>query len=318
MNTVQIGRVWCALLLLLGLAGCASSWPSFPVAATELLRLDGAQGSLSEGLAVRGNSAYLGYAGSGQVVQVDLDSHAVVPFASLPRPVAGKGFVSGLLAHGDDLFAALVSFVPEVQAGIYRLTGAGAPAALFAKHADMAFPNGLTVDDAGQMYVTDSAAGAVFRIAPDGAITKWVSDPLLSGAKDTCGPNAVGVPFDIGANGIALKDGALYVTNTDRATVVRIAIAADGSPGRPALFAGPSCADLSGADGVTVAPGGDLIVAVNHQNKLVRVDGAGHIAPILTGGAFDFPTSLTFAGGALYISNFALLDAKNPGLLRIR
>jgi hypothetical protein len=32
----------------------------------------------------------------------------------------------------------------------------------------------------------------------------------------------------------------------------------------------------------------------------------------------DFPTSVSFAGGALYISNFSFLDAKNPGLLQVR
>jgi sugar lactone lactonase YvrE len=298
--------------------GCAASWPATPVEATELVQLDGSKGSLSEGLAVHGNTAYFGYAGSGQIVAVDIASHAVTPFSSLPQPVAGKGFVTGLAVVGDTLYGALVSFVPEVQAGIYRAATAGTPATLFAKHPEMAFPNGLVFDGAGQLYVTDSAAGAVFRISAAGEVTKWVSDALLTGGKDTCGPNSVGVPFDIGANGIVLKDGALYISNTDRASIVRIAIGADGSAGAPATFAGPSCADLGGADGLAVAPNGDLVVAVNHQNKLMRVDGAGRVSPLVSGATLDFPTSLAFAGGALYISNFAFLDAKNPGLLRIR
>jgi sugar lactone lactonase YvrE len=307
-----------ALLMMTSLYGCASSWPATPVEATELVHLDGSKGSMSEGIAIRGNTAYFAFAGSGQVVTVDIDSHAVTPYSSLPQPVANKGFVSGLALNGNDLFGGLVSFAPEVQPGIYRATAAGAPATLFAKHPDMVFPNGLLFDDGGQLYVTDSAAGAVFRISPTGEVTRWASDALLTGAKDTCGPNSVGVPFDIGANGIVLKNGAFYVSNTDRATIVRIPLLADGSAGAPATFAGPSCAELGGADGMAVAPNGDIIVAVNHQNKLVRVDGAGHVSPLVASSALDFPTSLTFAGGALYITNLALLDAKNPGLLRVR
>jgi sugar lactone lactonase YvrE len=324
MNTVKINLNSVKIAGLLGAlaaaasSGCAASWPATPVAATELVRLDGTKGYMSEGLALRGNSAYFGYAGSGQVVAIDVDSRSVAPFSSLPAPVPNKGFLSGLVLHGDDLFAGLVSFAPEVQPGVYRVTTAGTPATLFAKHPDMVFPNGFAFDDGGQMYVTDSAAGAIFRISPSGDVTKWLSDPLLTGAKDTCGPNAVGVPFNIGANGIVLKQGAFYVSNTDRATVVRIPVSADGSAGAPSLFAGPSCADLSGADGMAVAPNGDLVIAVNHQNKLVRVDGAGKIATLVSGGDLDFPTSVSFADGALYITNLALLDGKNPGLLRIR
>jgi sugar lactone lactonase YvrE len=305
-------------LVALSLLGCASSWPAMPVQAVELLRLDGAKGSMSEGIAVNGKTAYLGYAGSGEVVAIDINTGAVTPYSSLPKPVAGKGFVTGLALRGSELYGALVSFVPDVQAGIYRVTAAGAPATLFAKHAEMAFPNGLAFDDAGQLYVTDSAAGAVFRISPTGDAIKWLADPLLLGNKDNCGPNAVGVPFNIGANGIALTNGALFVTNTDLSTVVRIPIRPDGSAGAPTVFAGPSCDQLSGADGLTAAPNGDLIVADNHLNKLVRVDPAGHVSPLVSSDPLDFPTSLTFSNGELYITNFAFLDAKNPGLLRVR
>jgi sugar lactone lactonase YvrE len=318
LNTLSLSRAM-AVLAAASAAGCASSWPATPVAVTEVARLDGAQGSMSEGLAVRGKTAYLGYAASGQVVAVDLDSGAVTPYSSLPQPVSGKGFVSGLAAHGDDLYGALVSFVPEVQAGIYRAAAAGAPATLFASHPEMAFPNGMAFADDGQLYVTDSAAGAVFRISPAGEVSKWVSDPLLTGNKDFCGPGmGVGVPFDIGANGIIVDGDALFVTNSDRATIVRIPIAPDGTAGAPRVFAGSSCAELGGADGLAVAPDGDLIVADNHLNKLVRVDGEGHVTILASGDPLDFPTSLAFSGGALYISNFAFLDARNPALLRIR
>ena len=310
--TAALGILACA-------AGCGSQWPASPLAVSEVTRLDGGKGQMSEGLAVRGGTAYLGYVASGEVVAVNIDSGAVEPYGSLPQPVAGKGFVAGLAVRGDDLYAALVSFVPEVQAGIYRMTGAGGPAQLFAKHAEMAFPNGMAFDDAGQMYVTDSAAGAIFRVSTTGEVTRWLADPLLTGGKDSCGAGkGVGVPFDIGANGIVIDDHTMFVSNTDRAEILRIEIQKDGSAGAPGVLVPPNCAELSGADGLALAPDGDLIVAVNHLNKLVRVDREGGVTPLASGDPLDFPASLAFAGDGLYISNFAFLDAKRPALLLIR
>jgi sugar lactone lactonase YvrE len=304
-----------------GALGCASSpapaWPTTPAAATEVVRFDASQGSQSEGLAVRGKTAYFGFASTGQVVAVDLGSGKVTPYSSLPRPGAGTGFVTGLALRGDDLYGGLASFAPDAQAGIYKATTASAPATLFAKHAEMAFPNGLAFDGAGQLYVTDSAAGAVFRISPAGEATKWVTSPLLLGGKDGCGAgNGVGVPFDIGANGIVVESDALYVTNTDKGALVRIPIEVGGAPGTPTQIAA-SC-ELNGADGLAVAPDGDFIVAINHRNKLVRIDRGGAVATVLAGGSLDFPSSLVFADGMLYVNNFAFLDGRSPGLVQVK
>lgn len=323
-NRISLARfprhLLTAALAVTGWAGCTSpspAWPGAPLAAHEVVQLDAAHGSQSEGIAVHGTTAYLGYAASGQVVRVDLTTRAVAPFATLPQPAAGKGFVTGLALRGDQLYGGLASFVPEVVAGIYRSEGGGRPATLFARHPDMAFPNGLAFDDRGQLYVTDSAASSVFRVAPDGTVVQWAVSPLLAGAKDGCGTGGVGVPFDIGGNGLAVEHDAIYVTNTDRGSLVRIPLRPDGSAGTPALVAGPSC-ELNGADGLAIGPDGAFIVAINHQNKLVRIDRAGHATTILAGGPLDFPSSLAFEGGTLYISNFAFLDGKDAGIVSIQ
>jgi len=127
----------------------------------------------------------------------------------------------------------------------------------------------------------------------------------------------VGVPFNIGANGIALKGSSFYVTNTDKGSIVQIPVMADGSAGTPTVFVAPDCANLSGADGLTVDPDGNFIVAVNHLNKLVRISPTGQVVPLLSAPLLDFPTSSVFVGRTLYVDNFSFLDGMRPGLIRV-
>ena len=63
----------------------------------------------------------------------------------------------------------------------------------------------------GTMNVTDSIAGAVWRVPPDGTAAPWVQHALLEGDKH------IGYPFPVGANGIALDEasGTVYVAPVD-------------------------------------------------------------------------------------------------------
>jgi hypothetical protein len=318
-------------VVVIGLAACAQSEPAggkaaatprpaaAPAAPTMVTAFDPAAGELPEGVAIREGFAYVGFAPLGEIARVDLGTGAKTHFAKLPKPVPNKGFMTGL-AFGPDglLYAALVSFDPSVQPGIYRMSTAGGDASLFAKDPKMVFPNGLVFDSAGALFVTDSAAGTIFKVARSGAVTPWAASALLAGDPAQCGGS--GNPFPIGANGLAERGGAFFATNTDKGSIVRIAINPDGSAGAPAIAVGPDCAALAGADGVTVDPRGDLVVAVNRQDKVVRVTKAGGIDAVTTGGPVDFPASLAWDGTTMISTNFALAKASTgkpakPGLL---
>jgi len=293
-----------------------------PAATTLLAAFDPAAGELPEGLATRNDAAFVGFAPLGEIARVDLRTGEHARFAKLPKPVPGKGFMTGL-AFGSDgaLYAALVSFDPSVQPGIYRVPAAGGQAALFAKAPGMLFPNGLLFDAKGALFVTDSAAGAVYRVSPSGDAVVWASSPLLAGDAKDCGGS--GNPFPIGANGIAARDGAFYVTNTDKGLVVRVASAPDGSARSPEVVAGPDCAALAGADGLVVDGAGDLVVAVNRQNKLVRLASGGRMDVLGRNGALDFPASLTRDARGVWVTSFALANASSgkpahPALLRMQ
>jgi len=113
-----------------------------------------------------------------QVFRVTRDGK-VTPFAQLPQIPPGQGFMVGMaLGQKENLYVALASFVPQVQTGIYRVPAAGGQASLFATDKAMLLPNGLAFDKKGELFFTDSFAGAVFRVAPDGKVSKWVEHPL--------------------------------------------------------------------------------------------------------------------------------------------
>jgi len=337
MNAKSKFGISCLLALLAAACGDSNDTPSRADAgppngdgaapaptwtATVLTSFDPAAGQLPEGVTVKDGAAYAGFAPLGQIAKVDLASGTSAPFGSIPKPVPGKGFMTGL-SFGPDgmLYAALVSFDPTVQPGIYRIPAAGGDGSLFAKDSEMVFPNGLVFDPSGALFVTDSAAGAIYEIDPSGAVSAWAKSPLLAGDQNACGGSGNG--FDIGANGLMARGGAFYVTNTDQGSVVRFAVGADGKAGPAEPVAGPDCAALSGADGIIAEPSGDSIIAVNRQNKIVRLTSGGAIEVMASGGPIDFPASLAWNGSTLVASSFAFANASagktaRPGLVGLR
>jgi sugar lactone lactonase YvrE len=173
-------------------------------------------------------------------------------------------------------------------------------------------PNVLTFDAAGNVYVSDSFQGVIWRTGPDGGTaTAWVSSSLLTTS---------GVP-PFGANGLAFNNAgtALFVANTGSDTVVRIPVDAEGRAGTPAVFAN----SVNGADGLIVDADDNIWVAANQADEIVVLNSSGrHIAKLGDFGGVDatgrpigllFPASLVFSGGSLYVTNLAVdLRLFNP------
>lgn len=309
---------------------CANKTPSANAAHTGSItppnpefvsHFDASAGELPEGLVVDKVAAYVGFAPTSRVLRVDLTSGVATEYGSLPRPVANQGFMTGLAESANgEIYAGLASFAPEVQAGIYRIPKSGGAASLFAKDSALPFPNALAFDQDGSLFTTDSGTGSVFRIDGSGHAERWASGDALTGNKDACG--GVGPGFAIGANGLVVEPDAIYVVNMDQATLLKIPRDAAGNSAAPIVVAGPDCDALGGADGLARAPDGSFVVAVNRQNKIVRVSPQGAIEPLVSGPPLDFPATLAYRGAALYATNFALKNASAgkpaaPGLLRI-
>jgi len=166
--------------------------------------------------------------------------------------------------------------------------------------------NGLTFDPAGNVYVSDSFAGTIWKVpAGGGAPSAWVSDSLTLGTK--------GVP-PFGANGIAFNNAhnAMFVANTGNDTIVKIPVDSNFNPSAPAVFVN----SINGADGLIIDSADNLWVAANQADEIVVVDTMGRaiaklgdfegIDPSGAAKGLLFPASLVFSDGFLYVTNLAL------------
>jgi sugar lactone lactonase YvrE len=175
-----------------------------------------------------------------------------------------------------------------------------------------AAPNAIARDDAGHLFVSDSFAGTVTRVRPDGSgKVVWAESPLLRTAGQP--------PF--GANGLAFDaaQAFLYVANTGDDAVLRIAVQADGGAGPVQPFARGADLDarlgtshsLDGADGIAFDVGGNLWVCANQANEIQVLSPEGELVARYRGAgadALDFPASLVFRGDLLFVSNLSLAD----------
>jgi sugar lactone lactonase YvrE len=284
-----------------------------------LVELDAELFELPEGLFIDGTDAIVGFAFTGAVERIALADGTRTPFAATPPPPPNTSFVTGVTVDADGrLYAAVVSFTPDLTAGIYRAEADGGAAALWATDPGMVFPNGLAWDDEGNLFVSDSSAG-ISRIDADGVVTPWFEDEQLAGDPTACDQQAM---FTIGPNGIAWTPDTLWIASSDRGVLARVAIEADGDAGALELVVGPEC-ELGGIDGITIDVDGSIVAAVNRQDKIVRIDGTGAITTIVEGDPLAFPASVAFADdGALVVTSFALDDflagqPASPAILRV-
>ena len=277
-----------------------------------LATFDPSKGEFPEGVAVdKRHNVYVGFAPTGEIRRFDTQGGSST-LATLP---VGGGFMLGLATdEPGNVYAALASFDPATH-GVWRVEPDGSRERIAALPAN-GVPNALAFDKAGGLYVTDSALGAVWRVAPGGGPEMFVDHPLLE---------PEGCSFAPGANGIALSHRLLLVANTCNGRIVRIPIERHGAAGEPTTLI--ERADLIGADGIALDVRDNIYVVMfggPAGGRLVRISPDGHVEQLageadgLTG-----PASLVFGTRgddrkALFITNFDLFSSNpTPALLRI-
>lgn len=278
-----------------------------------VVTFDLAAGELPEGGAVDGHdNVYVSLIAPVSEIRKITPSGDQSTFASFD--VGGFGPLGLAVDAGGHVYVAVASFDPATQ-GVYRVRANGTATRLPGTGA-ISFPNDLVFDRLGNLFVTDTAGGAVWRIAPGGSAERWIQDPLLQGTGE------LGAAVPLGANGIALTlhQHAVIVSNTELGTLVRIRIRGDGTAGRirvavedPALF---------GIDGIAAARSGAIFAAVNAQSTIVRVGENGITTIADAEDGINGPSAVAFGTRSdrrnLFVVNFGVFSpVPTPSLLKI-
>jgi DNA-binding beta-propeller fold protein YncE len=168
-----------------------------------------------------------------------------------------------------------------------------------------AAPNGLTFDRRGNLYVSDSFQGAIFRI--DNAHKCATPCPVTTVKHDGLLATAGFPPF--GANGLALSkdETKLFIANTGDDRILRL----DPKTGDISVFA----ESINGADGIAFYRG-RLVVAANQGDEVVILNENGRVIAKLgdfLGIRSDgsprgllFPASIVIVDDKIFVTNLAL------------
>jgi sugar lactone lactonase YvrE len=216
----------------------------------------------------------------------------------------------GLAVSDDgDIWVVVFSWLDQSH-GVWRIHPNGrAELAVPLPPAEAALPNAITFDPEGNLYITESWGGAVWKARPGGTAELWLQGDLLA-------PIA---PYGFGANGIVYMRGALYVANSDQGTIVKIPLRRDGSPGNPVVIAN----GLNGPDGVTVDAFGNLYLVTAWGAQLVRIRprGTPEIVLDMAAAGVSYPTGVDIGKivremNTAYIANF-IPKPGEPNLVKV-
>lgn len=152
-------------------------------------------------------------------------------------------------------------------------------------------PDDITLDAAGQVYVSDRARGEVWRFNADGTggAAWWLPPPL----NDVDHYAPTGLAYD------AATDSVL-ITDSINDTLYRVPAADPTQP--ELLYWHKGRSNPPGFDGLTITPDGQIYVAALGQRGVVRVDGDNltYIA-----GLFRGPSDVDYAApDKLYVTNW--------------
>lgn len=300
-----------------GLLPAAARAASPPVSAARVVaHFNLAHGQQPENIALEPDgSADLTFALGRQVARVTRtgQTHLV---ATLPAPRAGATCAPGApgapgilvmgIARAPDgtLYVNYCTGTAELQ-GIWRIKRGVAPVRIVALP-PTGWPNGLALDQrTGYLYAADSRLGLIWRVSAAGGSPRvWANGPALA-------PTSF-----IGANGVKVHGNAIWASNSDRGTLVRIPLRRDGSAGAVQTRAtGLGFIDDFGFLG----PGDTLLAALITANQVVIVYPNGTHHTVLTAAdGLSNPTSVAVRGTTVYVPSAAYFTQKDPNLLLAR
>ncbi|TXS41926.1 SMP-30/gluconolactonase/LRE family protein [Streptomyces sp. OR43] len=256
-------------------------------------------------------TAYVTFAGARQVVHMT-PGGATRVLATLPAPADGGvhtpvlkfALTTGIVRAVDGTVYVLYATGTSDLTGLWRLRPGQEPRRIAALPAN-GLPNGLALDERSRrLYITDSVLGTVWTVPTTGGTpTAWSTAPELA---------STGF---LGANGAKLHDGALWVSNLDRGTLLRIPVGPGNRAGTPQVRA----SGLVGIDDFAfTGRGNQVLAALNGPNQVVRIRPDGTSTTVLDAAdGLQGPTSLALRHDDVYVLSAAYTTV-DPNLLRAR
>ncbi len=182
-----------------------------------------------------------------------------------------------------------------------------------ARSATFYTPNGVAVDAAGNLYVTDGSNQEIRQISPDGVVTTIAGSPEQVGSADGQGAAA---RFNIPAGIVVDTSGNLLVTDLLNHTIRRIDSLGNvttwaGNPSAAGSSDGPiAAATFSAPDGLWFDPSGNLYVPDVGNNNLRRIDATGNVTTVARSASFNYPSNVTTD----QLGNVYIADTNNYSL----
>jgi sugar lactone lactonase YvrE len=212
---------------------------------------------------------------------------SVITLGTIPDLQSGEpGFVC--IARGDD--GRLYATASRKRGEVWRIDETGGAPTLIAALPEGAQPNGIAADGRGGLILGDNLGGLWWVDPASGSAARWLEHPELTRHPGGRYP---------AANGVQRHGAAIYVTNSDRAQVVRIMLGDAGQPGNVAVVA----SGVPGDD-FAIDSAGTAYVTTHPSNSLIVVDDQGR-TDILVGAEEGMvgPTAATIAivGGVRWL-----------------
>ena len=254
-------------------------------------------------------AANLALAGSNQIARVSTRGEVRI-LATLPQPAdggvntptLGYAIATGLVrTWNGTLYVGYVTGTDELN-GIWRVRPGGVPQRIAATPGT-GFPNGMDLDErTGHLYFADSILGVIWRVPTAGGTpTVWLRSPHLAQSSL------------LGVNGLKIRDDAVWATNSDNGTLVRIPIRRDGGPGAVEVKA----TGMVGIDDFDFLNNTNIIIAaLNLPNRveLIRPDGS-HFTVLDATDGLRGPTTVGIRGRTVYVPSAAFILNEDPNLL---
>jgi sugar lactone lactonase YvrE len=226
--------------------------------------------------------------------------------ASGKRTVLATGQVGEAISgntRGNDGTVYYSVFAPADAArnGVYKVLSDGASQRVAALPAGSG-PNGLAIDPAGRtLYIADSFQATIWSVpVSGGSVTSWLTDAALA--------PVVTEALPIGANGLRFHNGALWVSNFNKGTLLRVPVAGSGTAGpiREVAAGLPNIDDFSfltpWVDVVFVAQNGSS--SQNAPDRILVVYPNGTYKAVLTSAdGLASPSATAVLGNRLYITD---------------